>query len=57
MQVTKKDILLARRELQANPFDVSKAEQLRTLEAQSGRPSMVAYLDERISQLKKGTSL
>ncbi len=54
---SQKDILLARRELQASPFDVSKAETLRALEAQNGRPSMVAYLDERIAQLKKGTSL
>lgn len=54
---SQRDILLARRELQANPFDISKAEQLRTLEAQNGRPAMVVYLDERISQLKKGNSL
>lgn len=54
---SQKDILLARRDLQANPFDVSKAESLRALEAQNGRPAMVAYLDERISQLKKGTNL
>lgn len=54
---SQKDILIARRELQANPFDVSKAESLRALEAQNGRPAMVAYLDERISQLKKGNRL
>lgn len=54
---SQKDILLARRDLQANPFDVSKAENLRALEAQNGRPAMVAYLDERISQLRKGNSL
>ncbi len=54
---TQKDILLARKELQGNPFDISKAKNLRELEAQAGRPAMVVYLDERISQLKKGKSL
>lgn len=54
---SQKDILLARRELQASPFDVSRAEQLRELESQSGRPAMVAYLDERITQLRKGQTL
>jgi tetratricopeptide (TPR) repeat protein len=54
---SQKDILLARRELQANPFDISKAEQLRALEAQNGKPSMVVYLDERIGQMKKGRNL
>jgi tetratricopeptide (TPR) repeat protein len=54
---SQKDILVARRELQASPFDISKAERLRELESQSGRPAMVVYLDERISQLKKGKSL
>jgi hypothetical protein len=54
---SQKDILLARRELQAAPFDISKAQALRELEAQGGRPAMVVYLDERINQLKKGKSL
>lgn len=54
---SQKDILLARRELQAAPFDISKAQALRELEVQNGRPAMVVYLDERISQLKKGKSL
>ena len=54
---SQKDLLTARRDLQADPFDISKAKHLRDLEAQTGRPSMVAYLDERISQLKKGKSL
>jgi len=54
---SQKDILLARRELQANPFDISKAQSLRALEAQNGKPAMVAYLDERISQLKRGKEL
>jgi hypothetical protein len=54
---SQRDILVARRELQTNPFDISKAEHLRELESQGGRPAMVAYLDERISQLKKGKSL
>lgn len=54
---SQKDILLARRELQMNPFDISKAEQLRALEAQNGKPSMVVYLDERIGQMKKGQNL
>lgn len=54
---SQRDILIARRELQANPFDISKAESLRELERQSGKPAMVVYLDERISQLKKGKPL
>lgn len=54
---SQKDILLARRALQANPFDIAKAQNLRELEAQGGRSAMVVYLDERISQLKKGKSL
>ncbi len=54
---SQKDILLARRDLQAHPFDISKAQNLRELEAQGGRSAMVVYLDERISQLKKGKSL
>jgi hypothetical protein len=52
-----KDIMTARRELQANPFDVSKAQALRELEQQAGSNSMVAYLDERITQLKKDQAL
>lgn len=54
---SQRDILLARRELQASPFDVAKVEHLRELESQNGRPSMVAYLDERLSQLRKGKTL
>lgn len=54
---SQRDILLARRELQTNPFDITKAEHLRELESQNGKPAMVAYLSERISQLKKGKSL
>ncbi len=54
---SQKDILLARQELQSHPFDISKAERLRELESHGGRPAMVVYLDERISQLKKGKSL
>lgn len=54
---SQKDILLARRELQQNPFDISKAQNLRDLEAQNNHPAMVVYLDARISQLKKGKSL
>ncbi len=54
---SQKDILLARQELQANPFDINKAERLRELESQNGRAAMVAYLDERISVMKKGQSL
>jgi len=54
---SQRDVLLARRELQQSPFDISKAERLRELESQNGRPAMVVYLDERISQLKKGKSL
>jgi hypothetical protein len=54
---SQREILLARKELQASPFDLSKAKQLRELEAQGGRPAMVVYLDERISQLKTGKKL
>lgn len=54
---SQRDILNARKSLQANPFDISKAQALRELEAQNGRPAMVVYLDERISQLKKGKNL
>lgn len=54
---SQKDILVARKELQASPLDISKAKNLRELEAQGGRPAMVVYLDERISQLRKGKSL
>lgn len=54
---SQRDILLARRELRADPFDISKAKTLRELEAQNGRPAMVVYLDERITQLKTGKSL
>jgi hypothetical protein len=54
---SQKDIMMARRELQTNPFDISKAEHLRDLESQGGGRAMVVYLDERILQLKKGQSL
>lgn len=54
---SQKDILFARRELQANPFDLSKVQQLRELEVQNGGSAMVVYLDERINQLKKGQTL
>lgn len=52
-----RDLMNARRELQSNPFDISKAENLRQLESQSGSQAMVAYLDERITQLKQGKKL
>lgn len=54
---SQRELLVARRDLQTHPFDLSKAENLRQLEASSGSPSMVAYLDERISQLKRGKTL
>jgi len=54
---SQRDILMARKDYQANPMSIEKAEALRNLEAQNGRISMVVYLDERISQLKKGKSL
>ena len=56
-RASQRDIMVARRELQLNPFDISKAEHLRELESQGGRAAMVVYLDERITQLKKGKSL
>lgn len=54
---SQKDILTARRALQADPLDVSKAENLRELESQGGNKAMAVYLDERIAQLKKGKTL
>ncbi|MBX3021967.1 MAG: tetratricopeptide repeat protein [Bdellovibrionales bacterium] len=54
---SQKDILTARRDLQKDPFDISKAQSLRELEAQNGKAAMVVYLDARISQLKKGKDL
>lgn len=56
-RVSQREILQARRDLEQNPFDVSKAERLRELESQGGQPAMVVYLDDRISRLKKGTTL
>jgi tetratricopeptide (TPR) repeat protein len=54
---SQRDIMLARRDLQTHPFDVSKAQSLRELENQSGHPAMVVYLDARINDLKRGKSL
>lgn len=54
---SQKDILLARRALQADPLDISKAETLRQLESQGGSQAMASYLDERIAELKKGKTL
>jgi hypothetical protein len=54
---SQRDIMVARHELQGNPFDLDKAEHLRELENQGGHPAMVAYLDERIAQIKKGKTL
>jgi tetratricopeptide (TPR) repeat protein len=54
---SQKDILTARRALQTDPLNVSKAESLRELESQGGNVTMVVYLDERIAQLKKGKTL
>lgn len=54
---SQKDILFARRELREDPFDISKAQSLRQLESQAGRPAMVVFLDERINQIKKGQTL
>jgi hypothetical protein len=56
-RASRSEILNARRDLQSHPFDIAKAENLRALEARDGSPAMVAYLDERISQLKKGKDL
>lgn len=54
---SQKEILTAKRALKEDPFDVRKAEHLRQLAARSGAMPMVAYLDERIHQLKKGATL
>lgn len=54
---SQKDILMARKAVQADPFSISKAESLRELEAQGGNSTMALYLDERIDQLKKGEQL
>ena len=48
-----REITAARQDLKAHPFDVSKAQALRDLEARNGQPAMTAYLDERITQSKK----
>ena len=47
-----REIMDARRELKAHPFDVSRAQSLRDLESRAGDPAMIAFLDERIAQLK-----
>lgn len=52
-----RDLLMARQDLQQDPFDASKIQRLRELEKQAGRMTMVAYLDARLVQLKKGTAL
>ncbi len=54
---SQKEILAARRALSSDPFDISKAKNLRELEAQGGNAAMAIYLDERIDQLKKGKTL
>lgn len=54
---SRQDVMLARRELQANPWDEGKVQALRDLENQSGRYSMVAYLDARLNELKKKDNL
>lgn len=54
---SERDLMYARKALQNDPLNISKAQELRKLESQSGRDAMVVYLDERIAQIKKGKSL
>ncbi len=50
-------LMTARRELQQNPFDQSKIERLRELEKQAGQSVMVSYLEARLNQMRKGSTL
>ncbi|MGE4132619.1 MAG: tetratricopeptide repeat protein [Bdellovibrionales bacterium] len=54
---SQRDILIARRALQEQPFDLARAQALRDLESKAGRASMVVFLDQRIDSIKKGTTL
>ena len=54
---SQREIMMARLDLQKDPFDRSKIEHLRELEKQAGQTTMVAYLDARMSQMKKGSTL
>lgn len=52
-----KDLHQARAELLKNPFDIDALEDLKKLEQQRGRRTLVVYLEDRIQALKKGESL
>jgi len=52
-RASNREISTARQDLRSHPFDVRKAQALRELESRNGQPAMVAFLDERIGQLKK----
>lgn len=44
----------ARNEVRQDPFDVKRIERLRSLEMERGSSTMVAYLDARIEEIKRG---
>src|SRR5690606_31355972 len=50
---SQKEIAEARKAVLRNPFDIDEINRLRKLENQVGREVMVAYLDHRISDLKR----
>ena len=49
-----KDVSIARNDVQRSPFNARSLQRLRSLEEQSGKDSMVAYLDARLAQLNQG---
>lgn len=55
-QPTNGEIAEARHRLAKDPFDTGVAEQLKQLAKKRGETTMVAYLDARIQQLKKGVN-
>ncbi len=51
---TEREVLAAREQAKASPFDPSTLQKLRNLEEGRGRETMVAYLDARLLKLKTG---
>ncbi len=49
--VQAKTLASAREDVRDNPFDVDSLKRLRSLEAEAGRETMVAYLDSRMNRL------
>ncbi|CAN5568478.1 hypothetical protein BH10BDE1_BH10BDE1_34120 [soil metagenome] len=50
-EVQSKTLASARDDVRQNPFDVDSLKRLRSLEAEAGRETMVAYLDSRMNRL------